>query len=113
MNLAPLSREQLQAEGVDGNKRAQIQVMLQGFYQGILRAARSGQKEYFVEMPEKIGLPIKTGISSYVSNDTFITHEDIIEAMRKIFPGVTITSILKRATAQVVYQKAGILLDWS
>jgi urease gamma subunit len=97
MSFLPLTREQLQAEGVDGNKRAQVKAQVQRFYAQIVQAARNGQKEFFFQFP----------------SHAIITHDDIIRELTELFPGVTISSIQQKGTAQMVYQHAGILLDWS
>ena len=111
--MIPLTRAQLQAEGVDGNKRAQIQQLIQRQYAAIIAAARDGKAEYFLPQPARMGLSMKDGPKSWRSNDTFITHEDIIRELTTLFPGVTITPIEQKGTAQMIYQQCGILLDWS
>ena len=112
--MIPMTRAQLQQEGVDGNKRAQIQGMIQQVHHKILAAARAGQTEYFMPVPEKTPIAIKLpgGIGTW-SNDTFISHQDIIQELSKVFPDVTMTSVQKKGTQQMVYQQAGILLTWS
>jgi hypothetical protein len=103
MSLIPLSREQLQAEGVDGIKRAEVKQLVKGQYGRIVQAARQGQKEFFFQCPEKMNL----------SYNVLILHDDITSELNELFPGVTITSIKQKGAAQVIYQQAGILLDWS
>ncbi len=111
--MIPISREQLQQEGVDGNKRAQIQGMIQRVHHQILAAARAGQTEYFFPQPMSVGIVIRNGAGSHHSQSLFIIHEDVIQELSKLFPGVTMTSIEQKGTKQMVYQQAGILLDWS
>jgi len=109
--IIPISREQLQQEGVDGNKRAQIQGMIQQVHHKILAAARAGQTEYFFPNPMSVGNVID--VNHVNRARLFITHEDVIQELSKLFPGVTMTSIEQKGTKQMVYQQAGILLDWS
>ena len=111
--IIPISREQLQQEGVDGNKRAQIQGMIQRVHHQILAAARAGQTEYFFPQPMCFGIVNRNGPVSHHLQSLFIIHEDVIQELSKLFPGVTITSIEQKGTKQMVYQQAGILLDWS
>jgi hypothetical protein len=114
MSLTPLSRAQLQAEAVDGNKREQIRQLIQRPYQAVVTAARAGQTEYFFQCPGKMGINVRRGDGiSYTSNDTFITHADLVEALQRIFPDVTITAVPQKGAGNVVYQQAGILLEWS
>jgi hypothetical protein len=111
--MIPMTRAQLQQEGVDGNKRAQIQGLIQRVHHQILGAARAGQTEYFFLQPMSVGMVIRNGSVSHLSQSLFITHEDVILELSKLFPGVTMTSIEQKGTKQMVYQQAGILLDWS
>jgi hypothetical protein len=123
--MIPMSREQLQQEGVDGEKRAQIQGMIRGYYTKILATARAGQTEYFMPVSVRMNtiqpvdlntLAIPEDMLARSRNQAVasspITHGDIIEELGKIFPGVTMSSIEEKRTQQMVYQQAGILLNW-
>lgn len=111
--IVPLTRAQLQQEGIDGNKRFQIQLIIQKFYHQILTTARTGQTEYFFQQPMKIGITVSQGGFRHQSHSAFITHQDIIEELIKLFPDVTISSLEQKAAAGRVYQQEGILINWN
>lgn len=113
MSLTPFSRSDLQAEADGGHKRQQIRGMITRPYNEIIQAARDGQTTFFFLSPQQIGISVRAGPVTHRSTIEFITHADLIQELQKLFPDVTITSVERKGTAQMVYQQPGILLDWS
>lgn len=113
--FTPFSRSALRQEAQTWFRDQELKKHLLGIYHTTLRAARNGETNAFIPFAEVQDLsrfPISLDALPG-TNRGLITHADLIHELQTIFPDVTITSVERKGTAQMVYQQPGILLDWS